>query len=64
MDSGGIYPYRCPSGRIETSKKIRISLYGDSSVPDTSLKWQMVVEDVYCTSVSSVRMEDVKPVER
>ena len=30
---------------------------------DTSLKWQMVVEDVYCTSVSSVRMEDVKPVE-
>lgn len=30
---------------------------------DTSLKWQMVVEDVYCTSVSAVRMEDVKPVE-
>ena len=28
-----------------------------------SLKWQMVVEDVYCTSVSAVRMEDVKPVE-
>ncbi len=30
---------------------------------DTSMKWQMVVEDVFCTSVSSVRMEDVKPVE-
>ena len=29
----------------------------------TSMKWQMVVEDVFCTSVSSVRMEDVKPVE-
>lgn len=26
---------------------------------DTSMKWQMVVEDVFCTSVSSVRMEDV-----
>ena len=30
---------------------------------DTSLKWQMVVEDVSCTSVSAVKMSDVKPVE-
>ena len=32
-------------------------------VIDTSLKWQMVVEDVSCVSVSAVSMEDVKPVE-
>ena len=37
--------------------------YMEIEAIDTSLKWQMVVEDVYCTSVSSVRMEDVKPVE-
>ena len=62
MDSGRIYPYRCPSGRTETSKKIRIPLYGNRGNRHLS-EWQMVVEDVYCTSVSSVRMEDVKPVE-
>lgn len=37
--------------------------YMEIEAIDTSLKWQMVVEDVYCTSVSAVRMEDVKPVE-
>ena len=30
---------------------------------DTSMKWQLVVEDVVCRSVSSVSMSDVKPVE-
>lgn len=30
---------------------------------DTSLKWQMVVEDVTCVSVSSVNMDQVKPFE-
>ena len=30
---------------------------------DTSMKWQLVVEDVVCRSVSSVSMYDVKPVE-
>ena len=29
---------------------------------DTSLKWQMVVEDVTCVSVSSVNMDQVKPI--
>ena len=37
--------------------------YMEIEAIDTSMKWQMVVEDVFCTSVSSVRMEDVKPVE-
>lgn len=31
-------------------------------VIDTSIKWQLVVEDVVCKSVSSVRMENVAPV--
>lgn len=30
---------------------------------DTSMKWQMVVEDVTCVSVSSVSMDEVKPFE-
>ena len=30
---------------------------------DTSMKWQLVVEDVVCRSVSSVSLDDVKPVE-
>ena len=30
---------------------------------DTSLKWQLVVEDVTCVSVSSVTMDEVKPLE-
>ena len=30
---------------------------------DTSMKWQLVVEEVVCRSVSSVSMSDVKPVE-
>lgn len=37
--------------------------YMEIEVIDTSLKWQMVVEDVSCVSVSAVSMEDVKPVE-
>ena len=30
---------------------------------DTSLKWQLVVEDVTCVSVSAVNMDEVKPFE-
>ena len=30
---------------------------------DTSMKWQLVVEDVVCRSVSSVSLDDVRPVE-
>ena len=37
--------------------------YMEIEAIDTSMKWQMVVEDVFCTSVSSVRMEDVNSVE-
>ena len=37
--------------------------YMEIEAIDTSLKWQMVVEDVSCVSVSAVKMEDVKPVE-
>ncbi len=37
--------------------------YMEIEAIDTSLKWQMVVEDVTCVSVSAVRMDKVKPVE-
>ena len=36
--------------------------YMEIEAIDTSLKWQLVVEDVSCTSVSAVRIEDVEPV--
>ena len=37
--------------------------YMEIEAIDTSLKWQMVVEDVSCVSVSAVKMSDVKLVE-
>lgn len=37
--------------------------YMEIEAIDTSLKWQLVVEDVTCVSVSAVSMDDVKPVE-
>ena len=37
--------------------------YMEIEAIDTSLKWQMVVEDVTCVSVSAVSMDEVKPVE-
>ncbi len=36
--------------------------YMEIEAIDTSLKWQMVVEDVSCVSVSAVKMSDVKSV--
>lgn len=37
--------------------------YMEIEVIETSMKWQMVVEDVVCTAVSSVKMEDAQPIE-
>ena len=37
--------------------------YMEIEAIDTSLKWQLVVEDVTCVSVSSVSMDQVKPFE-
>lgn len=36
--------------------------YMEIEVIDTSLKWKLVVEDVSCTSVSSVDIKDVEPI--
>ncbi|WP_448915600.1 alpha-L-rhamnosidase-related protein [Eubacterium ramulus] len=37
--------------------------YMEIEAIDTSLKWQLVIEDVSCISVSAVSMDEVKPVE-
>lgn len=37
--------------------------YLEIEVIDTSLKWQLVLEDAVCKSVSAVRTEDVEPIQ-